>query len=111
MSGERAPSWDPERAAALVGLYALVGVRWIGSDGETVENEGQYHGRIVEADPVAGIKIACEGRRTGETFSLPPALDWFETADAGRYTLRSTGEVIVDPDVTASWRVMKPPAE
>jgi hypothetical protein len=42
---------------------------------------------------------------------LPPSLAAFELAKPGRYTLKSTGEVIDDPDVLVSWGATKPDRE
>ncbi|MBN7463153.1 hypothetical protein I3U64_23750, partial [Mycobacteroides abscessus subsp. abscessus] len=40
-----------------------------------------------------------------ETFTLPPAPESFSPAAPGEYRLRSTGEVITDPDYLATWTV------
>jgi hypothetical protein len=101
-------SWDQEEADSLKGSYVLVGVTWLASDGETIEARGEYHGRVVQVDRKAGIVIACEGQRAGETFTLPPASAPFHPADPGEYRLKSTGEVWVDPDFTATWTVTSP---
>lgn len=102
-SGEPFPEpWDADLAARLVGAYALVGTVFVSASGERV---AQYHGRIVSADPSAGIEIACEGRFAGETLVLPPATGWFGPARSGEYRLKTTGEVVVDPDVLSTWRI------
>jgi hypothetical protein len=36
----------------------------------------------------------------GQVYTLPPALDAFFPAPKGSYTLRETGEVVIDPDHT-----------
>jgi len=94
--------WDEEEAERLLGQYALVGVTWAFDDGDLF---GQYHGRVVSADPVAGISIACEGRWKGEMLVLPPAVDWFEPAKPGDYRLRTTGKTVTNPDVLSTWRI------
>ncbi|GAB5895435.1 hypothetical protein [Mycolicibacterium mageritense] len=38
----------------------------------------------------------------GETFTLPPAPESFSPAPPGEYRLRSTGEVVTDPDYLAT---------
>jgi hypothetical protein len=43
-----------------------------------------------------------------EEFTLPPILEAFEPAEPGEYRLRSTGEVVVDPDVLAKFRISAP---
>jgi hypothetical protein len=39
---------------------------------------------------------------------MPPALDDIESAPAGEYRFRETGEIIVDPDLMANWTITKP---
>jgi len=107
------PSWDDERAHVLVGKYALVGLTFVDQH-ENVLSKAQRHGRIVEADEDGGISIqlVAHGKPwDGEVYRLPPDLRAFSDAQPGEYTLRSTGEVIVDPDVTAAWTIKSPPPE
>jgi hypothetical protein len=47
----------------------------------------------------------------GEVYRLPPDLRPVTDAAPGEYRLRSTGEVIVDPDVTITWTITNPPAD
>jgi hypothetical protein len=84
-----------------LGKRLLVGITYEDEEGETVRQE-QFHGLIVEAGE-EGIVI--ERSDTGERRSLPPEL---MPARPGEYRLRSTGEVVVDPDYLAKW-VMKAP--
>lgn len=94
--------WDQAAADWLVGKYALVGIAFVGRDGE---RSGQYHGRIVSADPQAGITIECEGGSKGETLVMPPATGWFGHAHPGENKLKATGEVVINPDVVTTWRI------
>ncbi|GLK80480.1 hypothetical protein [Methylopila turkensis] len=104
-SGDPFPEpWDEEAGAWLVGKYALVGVIFADGDGERL---GQYHGRIVSADPADGIAIACEGDCAGDSLVMPPTLGWFGAAQPGEYRLRATGELVVNPDVLSSWRIAR----
>jgi hypothetical protein len=96
--------WDQEEADGVVGLLVLVGITNLAADGKTVTSEAQYHGRIISAKP-SGFKIACEGKRAGETMTLPPDLRAFQEARPGQYRLRSTGETIENPDLTTSWSI------
>jgi hypothetical protein len=102
------PKWDQEEADGLVGLLLLVGVTYLAADGETVTSKLQYYGRIVQADET-GIKIACEGSRAGQTMTLPPDLRGMQAAKPGQYRLRSTGEVVENPDLTAAWSITDRP--
>ncbi|MFX0060574.1 MAG: hypothetical protein ACFFC7_00125 [Candidatus Hermodarchaeota archaeon] len=40
--------------------------------------------------------------------SLPPDLSAFQKAEPGDYRLRSTGEVVINPDFTVLWTVQPP---
>ena len=52
--------------------------------------------------------VAIYLQNEGEEFSLPPDPDAFQPAAPGRYTLKTTGEVVVDPDFLAAWTVHPP---
>jgi hypothetical protein len=41
----------------------------------------------------------------GEEFNLPPDTRAIEIASAGEYRLRTTGEVVMDPDFTAMFSI------
>lgn len=58
----------------------------------------QGHGEIMEitAEIVEIIKVKLHG--SGEAFTLPPFMDELEEAPPGEYKLRSTGEVVINPD-------------
>ncbi len=42
---------------------------------------------------------------SGGHYDLPPDVRTFEEARPGEYRLRSTGEIVVDPDFTSTWIV------
>lgn len=104
-SGE--PQWDRDDADFLIGKYVLIGITQVAADG-TVTSQQQFHGRVTKAEQIVGIAIACEGARAGEAVVLPPDPKSFQLARPGRYTLRSTGEVIENPDMTSSWTIQAP---
>ena len=62
-----------------------------------VAGAGGFHGPIVEVSRCATI---VERADTGKPVSLPPG---WEPGVRGKYRLRSTGEVVVDPDFVAEW--------
>src|SRR5437764_14216184 len=99
------PEWDQEEADGFVGQLVLVGVTYVGPDGQPTQPQVQYYGRVVRADKTGGIEIACEGTRSGKTMTLPPVLQAFYPARPGQYRLRSTGETVDDPDLTTTWTV------
>ena len=98
------PIWNQE-GDLLVGQYVLVGLTYLAADGKTVTSQVQCHGKITKADE-RGIAIACEGTTwRGQTATLPPDLRAFRAASPGEYRLRSTGEVVKDPDLLMTWTI------
>jgi hypothetical protein len=92
---------------SLLGKYVLIGVTRIAADGTFLER-GERHGRIALVDQDAGIRIVLAD---GEVLTLPPNPDAFHDAKPGIYRLRSTGEEVVDPDLTTVWTIREPPNE
>jgi hypothetical protein len=54
------------------------------------------------------VIVELAGEHSGESFTLPPDTRAFRDAAPGGYELYSTGEVILDPDVLATWTVAPP---
>jgi hypothetical protein len=107
--GSKPPSWDQQDADGLIGQLLLAGITYLAADGETATSQVQCWGRIVSATP-EGISVVCEGKTwTGQTMTLPPHLPAFQAAGPGEYKLRSTGETVVNPDLTTSWTMTQPP--
>jgi hypothetical protein len=98
------PGWDQVEADRLVGGVILIGITRRYPSGDEME---QLHGVIQSAAP-SGITVRLSGPREGETYQLPPDLSAIEPAHPGEYRLRSTGEIVLDPDYIASW-VITPP--
>jgi hypothetical protein len=96
--------FDPVDAAALIGKYLLIGITYVNHANDVIEQE-QMHGRIIRATKNEGIVIAREP--SGEEFALPPALDAIYPAAPGEYRLLGTGEIVVDPDYTATFTVTR----
>ena len=103
--------WDEQRAQALLGKRALVGITYLEADGKTVTAQVQLHGVIVSVDRIAGIELSRRGQNEGESFWLPAATGPFEEATPGAYTLHTTGEVIANPDFLSTWTVTKSGAD
>lgn len=89
------------RIAPLLGKRALVGVTYVEPSGERLI---QFHGVIVRAVEGEGIYLRCGD----EEVWLPPDPSSFRPALPGRYALKTTGEIVADPDFTAVWRVHPP---
>lgn len=87
--------------ADLLGKRVLVGVTYVEPDGLGTDHR-QFLGVVERAD-AEGIVL----RRTdvGGEFRLPADPALLKRAAAGRYRLRRTGEVVVDPDLLCALRV------
>src|SRR5262249_25255393 len=103
-SGE---SWDAAFAADLIGKTLLIGLTRLDASGSVVE-QLQLHGIVTEASPDVGITVICQGDSLGEKFRRPPELSAIVAAEPGSYQLKSTGEVVIDPDYTTSWTIQSP---
>lgn len=87
----------------LIGKVLLVGVTYYTHDNEFIEQK-QLYGTVIEAtDSIIRIK-----QRDGTEFTLPSDLSSTKKARPGEYQLRSTGEVVIDPDFLATWNSIKP---
>jgi hypothetical protein len=91
-------------AAELLGAHILVGITRLDRAGRVAEQR-QFHGHVVRASRGEGFVIV---NAFGEELRLPPDGMAFAPADPGEYRLRSTGEVVVDPDYTATWTITPP---
>ncbi len=103
--------YDPAEARQMLGAYVLIGITVNDHDGTPIEHF-QLHGTVRSIDPKRGITVHLAGSRSGETYTLPPSTAAFTRASPGQYRLKTTGEVIEDPDYTTTWTVTRPdPAE
>ena len=84
-----------------VGKRLLVGITYEDHAGRVFRHE-QFLGIILEA---GDAEIVVERNDTRERMSLPPELT---PAGRGRYRLRSTRAVVVDPDYLATWAMKAP---
>ena len=92
------PRYGAGDAVALLGKTVPMAVAYRDCDGNLVERQ-QLHGTIISVDKRAGIEIRLAGNRAGELFRLPPEIQCCEEARPGSYTLKSTVEVVEDPDL------------
>jgi hypothetical protein len=89
---------------SYIGKHLLVGITYYGNDGHPLR-QVQVHGDIVRVDKQA-ITMRLHG--SDDEFTLPLDLDSLRTAPEGEYRLRSTGEVVVNPDLLSTWEVRCP---
>jgi hypothetical protein len=99
---------DQALAASYIGKHLLVGVTYLDHNEHMLEKE-QFHGDIVRINEHEGIVIKL--RDSGNEFKLPPQVETLRPASPGEYQLRATGEVVVNPDLVATWTVVKPKPE
>lgn len=86
----------------LVGKTILIGLTYYSAENVYLEQK-QYWGTVTEANEAR----ICVRLSNGELFGLPPDLSSTQRARLGEYRLRSTGEVVVDPDYLTTWTITK----
>lgn len=86
----------------LIGKTLLAGFTFY-DDNNTVVELVQKYGTVQKADEKGIIVLSPDG----EEFSLPPDLRSTEKAKPGKYKLKTTGEIISDPDYLSTWSVHK----
>ena len=97
-----APGYDAKVAASYVGKYILIGITYVDAKGTELRQE-QIHG-VIESVSEGGIRVKLKGANEGQYRSIPSDLRGIRKAKPGRYSLRGTREVIVDPDLVTTWR-------
>lgn len=97
---EESPFFDESYADSLIGKHVIVGYTHKNKKGKVVKQE-QKHGRVLRVNSSEGVVIKQHNSDT--TFSLPPDFRTWEKAKLGEYRLRSTGEVVVNPDYLTNW--------
>lgn len=90
------------RLSDLPGKVMLVGITYYTHDDQFIEQK-RYFGEVVEANDRL-IRIR---RDNGEFFTIPPDLRSTYRAKPGEYRLRSTGEIVVNPDYLSMWNIHK----
>jgi len=93
------PKLNEDRAHFAIGKRVLVGITKTTLDGLAPEH-GQLIGTLSAIDAVNGLTLALSD---GTTYTLPPDIRSLEEARPGEYRLRSTGEVVINPDYTFPW--------
>jgi len=86
----------------MIGKRLLVGITYVGKR-KRPDELTEFAGIVIEVDPLVAIDIGGD-----EPFTLPPSHGAYSVASPGIYTLRSTGEVVENPDFVATWTVQPP---
>jgi len=87
----------------LIGKTILIGLTYYTANDEFIEQK-QYWGRVVESNENRILVKLSDG----EIFGLPPDLSSTQVAAPGEYRLRSTGEIVVNPDYLTTWNINRP---
>src|SRR5262249_46491362 len=95
---------DPAIADVL-NKTVLVGITRLDNAGKPTGQE-QYRGRVLRVNRTEGIVLQTP---SGQLQTLPPDLAYLSVARPGAYRLRSTGEVVPDPDSTTAGTWRPPP--
>lgn len=87
----------------LIEKTILIGLTYYTADHEFIEQK-QYWGTVIESneDRIL-VKL-----NDGEIFGLPADLSSTKIAPPGEYRLRSTGEVVTNPDYLTTWSITRP---
>jgi hypothetical protein len=94
--------FSAEQVATLLGSHLLVGTTYLRPDGG-IDRRLQFHGTVESAG-----EDLVEVRRAdnGEIFTLPPGPEAYQPAPPGEYRLKTTGEIVVNPDFTCTFDVV-----
>ena len=100
-------AFDQKLADSYIGKNLLFGITYCDHD-EEILGQVQNYGEIIEINERC---MVVKLQSSDETFTLPPFVDELEPAPEGEYKLRSTGEIIVNPDLIGRFQVMTPASE
>jgi len=91
------------RGEDFIGKMIMVGLREYESlddEARTLVKQSQIYGEVIRVSLSEGIIIKL---KDGSEYKLPPDISMLQSAPSGEYTLQSTGEVIIDPDLMTMW--------
>ena len=88
-------------ADKLIDKILLIGITVLNSSDEPI-TQIQVFGPIIEVNTKGVVILRNE---TQSKFSIPPDFENISVANPGEYKLRSTGEIVIDPDFISSWTV------
>jgi hypothetical protein len=91
-----------EQLSALVGQRLLVGLRYVRPDGDPLSSI-QFCGRVLE---VGDGVVVVANPEAAEPVALPADPAAYTPGPPGRYTLKHSGEIVVDPDYVTTWTIV-----
>ena len=89
---------------SIINKHIFVEITCVDKNGDIIDSI-EFYGKIIKADENKSIII--ENIETKEKFELPPDLSSIKIAKPGEYKLRSTGKIIVNPDLITTWIVKR----
>lgn len=96
--------WD-NAAEKLVGTVTVIEIQHFDARGAFLRHEHVY-GIVTSADQKNGVRLIANGKTFRDKLVVLPAqLDSFTKPRPGTYTLKSTGEKVVDPHWFTTWMV------
>jgi hypothetical protein len=98
------PLFNEAALADVIGKTVMVGITTTDRNRSVVGYE-EFRGRIVRANREEGVVIQTP---PGTLRRLPPDLIAFLIPKRGGYRSRTTGDVIWDPDLIATWTYTPP---
>jgi hypothetical protein len=98
---------DRQLAQSYLGKHILIDITYLDLDG-SLFSQIQLQGHITDIDDVAiAVRLYRLNHGLGEEFILPPDLDAICTAPRGEYRILATGEVVINPDLLATWTLTR----
>lgn len=85
----------------LIDKVLLIGITLTDENDDLIA-QIQVFGPIIRVN-ANGITIV--RNETDTEFVIPPDLEHIRAADPGEYRMKSTGEIVVDPDYISTWTV------
>ena len=98
------PQLDEAKAKEYLGKTVLIGITDLDLDGKPTKQR-QFFGTITEISVKNGMIVA--SKNNSKQLALPPDLSTLRPAKPGVYRLRTTGEVVTDPDFLTTWEFKK----
>lgn len=86
---------------SLINKVILVGITVLDENEELI-TQIQVYGPVIR---VSAEGIVIKRNITATEFSIPPDFEHIIEAEEGEYRLRSSGEVVINPDYISSWIV------
>ena len=96
--------FDTEKAKFYLGKHLLFGISYLDHEEKLLRQE-QGHGEIFE---ITAEVIAVRFHNSEEIATLPPFVNELKAAPPGEYKLRSTGEVVSNPDLIGQFLCIAP---